>query len=288
MWRAASWNAVGVQLPPRGCCRVRVVGPVAKDVGQLRPRSLPQRSVAIPRRHRPVLMRKAAHWHSLLAGHVLKTSPRPHSGAASREALWQSLAAREPHPAALQWRLTTAARAAHLAGSATSYLASFDPLGKVYVVVLRGHFRPPDAPSTRARRLFLVLEAKGRAYLAHGCTSARRLHLASLGHLHAYVPRLPVRDGLWGHTMVVGGPFPGGPRPLKNVAVVVWQGADAPASDPPLMQVRSDGAGFFVLKLASGAYTLRLSVSGGGPPAPTTVTVKAGRPVAAGVYEDVP
>jgi len=205
-----------------------------------------------------------------------------------REALWQSLAAREPHPAALQWRLTTAARAAHLAGSATSYLASFDPLGKVYVVVLRGHFRPPDAPSTRARRLFLVLEAKGRAYLAHGCTSARRLHLASLGHLHAYVPRLPVRDGLWGHTMVVGGPFPGGPRPLKNVAVVVWQGADAPASDPPLMQVRSDGAGFFVLKLASGAYTLRLSVSGGGPPAPTTVTVKAGRPVAAGVYEDVP
>jgi len=205
-----------------------------------------------------------------------------------REALWQSLAAREPHPAALQWRLTSAARAAHLAGSATSYLASFDPLGKVYVVVLRGHFRPPDAPSTRARRLFLVLEAKGRAYLAHGCTSARRLHLASLGHLHAYVPRLPVRDGLWGHTMVVGGPFPGGPRPLKNVAVVVWQGADAPASDPPLMQVRSDGAGFFVLKLASGAYTLRLSVSGGGPPAPTTVTVKAGRPVAAGVYEDVP
>ena len=88
--------------------------------------------------------------------------------------------------------------------------------------------------------------------------------------------------------MVVGGPFPGGPRLLSHTAVVIWQGADAPASDPPLMQVRSDGAGFFVLKLAPGAYTLRLSISGGGPPAPTTVTVKAGRPVAAGVYEDVP
>jgi len=205
-----------------------------------------------------------------------------------REALWQSLAAREPHPAALQWRLTTAGRAAHLAGSATSYLSCSDPLDKVYVVVLRGHFRPPDAPGTRARRLYLVLEAKGHAYLAHGCTSARRLDLAPLGHLHAHVPRLPVRDGLWGQTMVVGGPFPGGPRPLAHTAIVIWQGADAPASDPPLMQVRSDGAGFFSLKPAPGAYTLRLSVSGGGPLAPTTVTVKAGRPVAAGVYEDVP
>jgi hypothetical protein len=205
-----------------------------------------------------------------------------------REALWQSLAAGEPHPAALQWRLTTAARAAHLAGSATSYLSSFDPLGKVYVVVLRGHFRPPDAPGTRARRLYLVLEAKGHAYLAHGFTRARRLHLASLGHLHAYSPQLPVRDGVWGHTMVVGGPFPGGPRLLAHTLVVVWQGADAPARDRLLMQVRSDGAGFFVLDLAPGVYTMRLGISGGGPPTPTTVRVESDQPVAAGIYEHVP
>ena len=205
-----------------------------------------------------------------------------------REALWQSLAAREPHPAALQWRLTTAARASRLAGSATSYLRSFPWLGKVYVVVLRGHFRSPDAPGTRAGRLYLVLEAKGHAYLAHGCTSARRLDLTPLGHLRAYVPQLPVRDGVWGHAMVVGGPFPGGPRLLARAAVVIWQGAEAPASDPPLMQVRSDGSGFFSFKPAPGAYTLRLSISGGGWPTPTTVTVEAGSPVAAGVYENVP
>jgi hypothetical protein len=61
-----------------------------------------------------------------------------------------------------------------------------------------------------------------------------------------------------------------------------------PASDRPLTQVRSDGAGFFLLKLAPGAYTLRLGISGGGWLTPTTVTVEAGRPVAAGIYEDVP
>ena len=210
-----------------------------------------------------------------------------------REALWQSLDAGEPHPAALLWRLTTAARAAHLAGSATSYLSSFDPQGKVYVVVLRGHFRPPDAPRTTVGRLYLVLEAKGHAYLAHGCTGARRLHVASLGHLHVYVPQLPVSDGVWGHTMVAGGPFPGGPRLLAYAAVAVWTGADAPAADPPaadppLTQVRSDRAGFFSLQLPPGIYTLRLSTPGGGPPTPTTVKVEPGEPVAAGVYEHVP
>ena len=205
-----------------------------------------------------------------------------------REALWQSLDAGEPHPAALLWRLTTAARAAHLAGSATSYLSSFDPQGKVYVVVLRGHFRPPDAPGTTVGRLYLVLEAKGHAYLAHGCTVAWRLNVASLGRLRVYVPQLPVSDGVWGHTMVAGGPFPGGPRLLAHATVVVWNGADVPAGDPPLTQVRSDRAGFFFLQLPRGIYTLRLSASGGGPPTPTTVKVEPGEPVAAGVYEHVP
>ena len=205
-----------------------------------------------------------------------------------REALWQSLDVGEPHPAVLQWRLTTAARAAHLAGSATGYLSSFDPQGKVYVVVLRGHFKPPDAPGTTVGRLYLVLEARGHAYLAHGCTTARRLHVASLGHLHVYIPQLPVSDGVWGHTMVAGGPFPGGPRLLAHAAVAVWTGADAPAGDPPLTQVRSDRAGFFFLQLPPGVYTFTLSTSAGGPPTPTTVKVEPGEPVAAGVYEHVP
>jgi hypothetical protein len=204
-----------------------------------------------------------------------------------RETLWQSLAAGEPHPGALQWTLTTPAHAAGLAGSATSYLSVFGS-GKVFVVVLRGHFRPPDAPGTRANRLYLVLEVKGHAYLAHGFTRASGLHLAPFGQLHSYVPQPPASEGVWGHALMVGGPFPGGPRPLAHVQVVVWQGTDAPASDPPLTKVRSDWAGFFSLKLAPGAYTFRLGSSGGVGLTPTTVTVEAGKLVAAGVYEDVP
>ncbi len=46
-----------------------------------------------------------------------------------REALWQSLAAGESHPAMLRWKLTTPARAAHIAGSATSYLSIFGSAG---------------------------------------------------------------------------------------------------------------------------------------------------------------
>jgi hypothetical protein len=205
-----------------------------------------------------------------------------------REALWQSLAAGEPHPLALQWRLTYAARAARLAGSATSYLATFDPRGKVYVVVLRGHFRPPDAPGAAARRLYLVLEVDGHGYRAHGLTGARGLDLTRLRPLHTYEPQLPVHDGVWGHTMVAGGPFPGGPRLLARTAVDVWAGTDVQAGERPLTQVRSDGAGFFLMQLQPGAYTFRLSLAGGGPSTPTTATVEAGKPVAVGVYEDVP
>jgi hypothetical protein len=204
-----------------------------------------------------------------------------------REALWQSLAAGEPHPAALQWRLTTPARAAGLAGKATSYLSVFGA-GKVFVVVLRGHFRPPDAPGTRARRLYLVLEPQGHVYLAHGFTGADGLHLAPLGQLHSYVPQPAAGEGVWGHALMAGGPFPGGPRPLTRVQVVVWQGADAPVTDRPLTTVRSDWAGFFSLKLAPGPYTFRLGVPDGVGLPPTTVTVEVGKLVAAGVYEDVP
>jgi hypothetical protein len=222
----------------------------------------------------------------------LSESMSPPSGArppvwVQREALWQSLDAGEPHPAALQWRLTTPARAAGLAGSATSYLSVFGS-GKVFVVVLRGHFRPPDAPGTRARRLYLVLEAQSHVYLAHGFTGPHGLHLAPVGQLQAYVPQPAAGVGVWGHALMAGGPFPGGPRPLTHVQVVVWQGADAPVTDPPLTTVRSDWAGFFSLKLAPGAYTFRLSAPDGVGLTPTTVTVEAGKLVAAGVYEVVP
>jgi hypothetical protein len=205
-----------------------------------------------------------------------------------REALWQSLAAGEPRPLALQWCLTHAARAADLAGSATSYLATIDPRGRVYVVVLRGHFRPPDAPGTTARRLYLVLEVDGHGYRAHGFAAARGLDLTRLRPLHTFEPRPLVRDGVWGHTMVVGGPFPGGPGVLPRTAVDVWAGTDVAAGERPLRQVSSDGAGFFRMQLQPGVYTFRLSLTGGGLSTPTTATVEAGRPVAVGVYEDVP
>jgi hypothetical protein len=217
------------------------------------------------------------------------TAPVPRPPAwVEREAMWQSLAAGEPHPLTLEWRLTHAARAAHLAGSATSYLSTIDPRGTVYVVVLRGHFSPPDTPGTTARRLYLVLDVDGHGYRASGFTGARGLHTAPLRPLHTYVPQLPVQDGVWGHTMIVGGPFPGGPRPLAQTAVDVWRGADVPAGEQPLTQVRSDGAGFFLLQPDPGVYTFRLDLSGGGMSTPTTATVDAGKPVAVGVYEDVP
>ncbi len=87
---------------------------------------------------------------------------------------------------------------------------------------------------------------------------------------------------------MVGGPFPGGPRPLAHVRIVVWQGADVPATAPSLMTVRSDRAGFFSLKLVPGTYTMRLGAENGVGVTPTTVIVEAGKLVAAGVYEDVP
>ena len=204
-----------------------------------------------------------------------------------REALWQALAAGDPQPGSLRWTLTTPARAAGLAGSATSYLSLFGS-GRIFVVVLRGHFRPPDAPGTKASRLYLVLEVDGHTYLAHGFTRAHGLHLARLGQLHSYVPPPSAGEGVWGHALMEGGPFPGGPRPLTHVQVVVWQGAAAPASGPPLTKVRSDWAGFFSLKLTPGDYTFRLGDFNGVGMTPTTVTVEAGRLVAAGVYENVP
>jgi hypothetical protein len=202
------------------------------------------------------------------------------------EALWQSLAAGEPHPRACQWLETSAPRAARLAGSATSYLRMFRSMREVYVVVLQGHFTPQGGRSASARSLYLVLMAD-HSYLAHGLTTSS-IDLSRLGRIHSYLPQLPVNSGLWGHTMMQGGPFPGGPRPITQAQVAIWRGDRVPASGQPLMQVRSDENGFFVADLAPGVYTLKLVTSNLPWPTPCTVRVVAGEPVAAGLYVDVP
>jgi hypothetical protein len=76
----------------------------------------------------------------------------------------------------------------------------------------------------------------------------------------------------------------GGPWSAAGVDVEVWQGSKVPASGSPLETIRSDADGFFSLDLAPGVYTFRLTGSNNGTPVPATVTVKAGQPVAAGVY----
>jgi hypothetical protein len=204
-----------------------------------------------------------------------------------REVLWQSLSSGVAHPSLGRWLLTSPVRAARLTG-ATRFLRSFPGLGRVVVVVVNGHFGSPNTDGTKAKRLYLVLEARNHGCLVQGISSARHLHLGRLGHLHRYLPRQSLSSGLWGQAMIEGGPFPGGPWPLAQVKVVVWQGADAPTTQPAFTQVLSDWAGFFLLQLASGNYTLRLDTDEGGYQAPTTVAVVAGQLAAAGVYEQVP
>ena len=153
---------------------------------------------------------------------------------------------------------------------------------------MNGHFPSPDADGAKAERLYLVLEKRDHACLVQGIASARHLHLRFLGRLHRYVPKQSLSSGLWGQAMIEGGPYPGGPWPLAHVEVVVWQGADAPTTQQPFTQVLSDWAGYFLLQLSSGTYTLRLDTSDGGYQAPTTVVVVAGQLAAVGVYEQVP
>jgi hypothetical protein len=221
------------------------------------------------------------------------TSPAPGSSASpssadsppewvQREAMWQSLAAGDAQPRSAQWLLTDPDRASHLNGRETSYLRSLHSMGDVYVVVLQGHFRPQEDQGASASSLYLVLGTH-HSYLAHGSASAS-IDLAGLGRVHTYIPQLPVQAGVWGHTMAEGGPFPGGPSIVADANVAVWKGDDVAATGKPLMEVHSDANGFFVLDLAPGVYTLKLADPDHGYPAPDTVTVEAGKPVAAGVY----
>jgi len=199
------------------------------------------------------------------------------------EAMWQALAAGDAQPRSAQWLLTSPDRASHLDGRQTSNLRLpiFRSATDVYVVVLQGHFRPQEGQVASASSLYVVLSRR-HSYLAHGSTSAN-IDLAGLGRLHSYVPRLPVQAGVWGHTMSAGGLFPG-PCPIADVKVAVWKGDDVAATGKPLMKVRSDADGFFSLDLAPGVYSLKLADSDHGYPTTETVTVEAGKPVAAGVY----
>jgi hypothetical protein len=222
---------------------------------------------------------------SLLAGSPSRAGDLPPVWVRS-EALWQSLAAGEAHPRSCRWLMTSAARAARLAGSATSYLGVHWP-GKVYVVLLRGRFTTGQGQTSSATSLYLILATDDHEYLAQGFATSGA-DVSSLGRFHSYVPRLLLHGGLWGHTMVAGGPAPGGPRPIAQAEVAIWRGDRAPASGQPLLRVRSDNDGFFLADLPPGVYTLRLVASGPGWPTPVTARIAAGETVAAAVVADVP
>ena len=69
---------------------------------------------------------------------------------------------------------------------------------------------------------------------------------------------------------------------LNDIPVAVYAGSKA--AGRPLKTVRSDAGGFFTLDLQPGVYTLVMTARDHGFPVPATVIVRAGRPVAAGVY----
>ena len=119
-----------------------------------------------------------------------------------------------------------------------------------------------------------------RDYFALGFVSAPH-KVSRLDAMHSYIPRLPVSAGVWGHTLAVGGPIPGAFL-LGNMPVAVYAGSKAIGQ--PFTTVRSDASGFFTLALQPGVYTLKLMSKNHGFPVPETITVEAGRPVAAGIY----
>jgi hypothetical protein len=217
---------------------------------------------------------------------TVRHGERPPPAWVQNEVAWLALECGDAHPGECLWTLTRASRAAKLAGRDTAYLTMFGARTRAYVAVVRGHFRPPDDPAQAGDRLYLVV-APGGVYLAHGVTSDGVVRRAGLPAVRSYFPRPPLSAGLWGHTMMAGGPFPGGPSALAGRAVAVYAGTEAAGN--PLRTVRSDAGGFFTLDLAPGLYTFRLAGPRSGPVGtPSTVRVTEGRPVAAGVYESVP
>jgi hypothetical protein len=215
-------------------------------------------------------------------------SPTPSSAAelpptwVQQEVSWQALYFGDAHPDECRWALTRPARAASLNGRDTSYLKTMfrgSPDERVYVAVVSGDFRADWSESARASTLYLVMRAGLHDYVALGL-ARNSPDLGRLGALHAYVPQ-PAAPGVWGHTMAVGGPFPGAPRPLANASVAVWAGR-RPAGEP-LDTLRSDADGFFTLDLPPGDYVFRLQDRRHGFPLAQHVIVKRGQPVAAPV-----
>jgi hypothetical protein len=198
-----------------------------------------------------------------------------------QEVSWQALALGDPHPEECRWALVRTSRAASLDGRNTSYLKTMYRRSreKVFVAVVHGDFRDGGGKPHRAGTLYLVLSARGHSYLAHGLVTGSP-DLTRLGGLHEYMPQ-PAPAEVWGHTMIEGGPFPGGPTALADVPVAVWAGRRA--AGEPLDMLRSDINGFFKLDLPPGTYVFRLQDRRHGFQIPQVVVVREGQPVAAPV-----
>jgi hypothetical protein len=198
-----------------------------------------------------------------------------------QEVSWQALAAGDAHPRSCRWTLAPASRAVGLDSQQLSYMRG-PSSGKVYVAIVQGDFRPTYGDlAGSARFMYLVMDAHSH-HLTWGFLSTQP-HVRALGHLHAYRPTLPLTSGIWGHAMFGGGPIPG-VYPIAHVPVGVWRGAQKESSGAPLKSVSSDANGFFKVALPDGVYTLKLLSDKHGWVVPTTVTVRAGMPVAAGVF----
>ena len=205
------------------------------------------------------------------------------------EALWQALAAGDTHPLSIRWKLTTPSRASRLDRGASWLKGMRGAKWKVYAVEVDGAFTLPgyDAGPQHAAALLMLIDAQSGGFvgLYHAATS---YDLSALRGVHACRPAPRVVRGIWGLTCWAGGPFPGGPHPLGMVTVQIYRGGYPLTTGKPAATAASDARGFFTLALAPGRYTFLFSQSRFGPASPTTVTVRAGQPLAVLVAADVP
>ena len=133
--------------------------------------------------------------------------------------------------------------------------------------------------------MYFVIGAKDHGpYVAGGLESAAH-KVERLPGMHSYVPHVPVASGVWGHTFRVGGPFPGGPfllaqRPRGGLRRI--PGRRSAAHDLALRRRR-----LLHPRPPARVYTLVMTAKNHSVPVPATVTVREGRPVAAGVYDQM-
>ena len=202
-----------------------------------------------------------------------------------QEAAWQALAAGADGPVLCRWTSTSLSRAAAIAGGSASFLKVMGAHSPTRVYVVAESLVTQQGTTVEARTLCLVLRLD--RYTLASRVVAGRVGLQRLGRVHLFTTSPPA-TGVWGHTMFEGGPAPGGPMPIAGVAVGVWQGTVTSPAGRPWRTVRSDRDGFFTLSLAPGTYTFELLARDHGFPAPSTVTIAAGRTVAVGVYGQAP